>query len=161
MVDPSNRDSRFAGHYRNSRNVPGNRHCPNGRNGPGLSPEAVAADTLTANLIGIGTRASSVCTKTVLIVRLSTRQTFLRVSNVGFYGRPRGAVIALRSVLGSDDCDSTVAFMRQLSLEAARERFLKEESQARAAALESKCVPDYERPQIVCFSIASAMTMTE
>ena len=49
----------LAGHYRDSRGLPGNRHRPNGPNGPGLSPEAVAADALTASLIGIGIRLSN------------------------------------------------------------------------------------------------------
>jgi hypothetical protein len=49
----------LAGHYRDSRGLPGNRHRPNGPDGPGLSPEAVAADALTANLIGVGTRLSN------------------------------------------------------------------------------------------------------
>ena len=49
----------LAGHYRDARGLPGNRHRPNGPDGPGLSPEAVAADALTANLIGVGTRLSN------------------------------------------------------------------------------------------------------
>ena len=49
----------LAGHYRDTRGLPGNRHRPNGPDGPGLSPEAIAADTLTANLISLGTRLSN------------------------------------------------------------------------------------------------------